>query len=386
MWGFCRHSGCMRTLKLILAYDGTDFAGWQQQPGRRTVQGVLAAALRRLTGEEIQPIGSGRTDAGVHALGQAASFQTRSTLPAETIERALNALLPLDVRVLAARDAPPEFHAVRHARRKRYRYLIDDSSPQDPFLRRYAWQVRQPLDARAMHGAGQALAGCHDFASFQTTGSPRANTVRTIFSLAVHRARTDLHPARSRAGEGGEKTAAESSKAAPAPYAHPSGAGEGGEPAVGSIEALAANETIGSQHERQAVSVQEGEREAIAETRAAGGAPHAAAIGAGQGGGVPHRGADTPESSPGEAHHSLLAAPTALFLPAKLVVVEIEADGFLYNMARAIVGTLVEVGQRRRPESWVAQVLAARDRRRAGKTAPPQGLYLVEVQYDVCWT
>jgi tRNA pseudouridine38-40 synthase len=348
----------MRTLKLVLAYDGTDFSGWQQQPGRRTVQGVLAEALGRLTGEEIQPAGSGRTDAGVHALGQVVSFHTRSQLPAATFQRALNALLPHDVLVVAAGEAPAAFHAVRDAKRKRYCYLVDDSLLPSPFLRRYAWQLRQPLDEGAMHRAGQFLLGRHDFASFQTAGSPRASTVRTIYSLVVRRpaARPFLEPSGAgeaatdhgsrndpRAGQGGDK--------------HPVRAGEGGEGAPGS--------------ERQArEKAEEAAAAASVESRAVQGGETAA----GGAGGDPDECCQQPSPA--------LPFAAALLATARLLLLHIEADGFLYNMARAIVGTLVEVGTGRRPESWVAEVLAARDRSRAGKTAPPHGLYLVEVLYD----
>ncbi len=248
----------MRFVKLTIAYDGTAYAGWQVQLGRQTVQEVLESALATVTGERIRVIASGRTDAGVHARGQVVSFRTQSRLAPQVLQRALNANLPRDVVVLEAADAPDGFNANRHAIRKRYRYRIDNSPQRNVFARHYCWQYFLQLDADAMHRAALLLRGKHDFASFQTQGSQRVSTVRTIFDTQVRR---------------------------------------------------------------------------------------------GQG---PHR---------------------------DLVTLEVEANGFLYNMVRAIVGTLVEVGRGARSEAWVADVLKAADRHLAGRTAPPQGLCLMWVEY-----
>jgi tRNA pseudouridine38-40 synthase len=249
----------MRTLKLILAYDGSAYAGWQVQPGQKTVQGILEAALARITGQPVRAVASGRTDAGVHALGQVVSFRTESRLAAEVFQRALCAELPEDLAVLEAAEMPESFHALRDAVRKRYRYVIHDGPVRDVFLRHYCWPYPYGrLDVEAMRRAAGVLRGTHDFASFQTSGAARRTSVRTIFDLRVHR------------GEG-------------------------------------------------------------------------------------------------ELRHT--------------ISLEVEADGFLYNMVRTIVGSLAEVGRGARAESWIAEVLAAADRRVAGPTAPPQGLFLVKVEY-----
>lgn len=244
----------MRNLMLVLSYDGTDFRGWQRQPGLRTVQGVLEETVGRITGVEPTANASGRTDAGVHAMGQVVQFYTASRLAPEVLVRALNALLPDDVRVLDAREVPQAFHATLDAKSKRYRYILDNARLADPFRRRYAWHVPEPLDVAAMGRAARALLGRHDFRSFETNWPNRTSSVRTIFAVEARR--------------------------------------------------------LGDS-----------------------------------------------------------------------VEVEVEADGFLYNMVRSIAGTLVLVGKGRRPEGWVAEVLAAEDRRRAGPTAPPQGLFLVSVRY-----
>lgn len=256
----------MRTLKLTLAYDGTDFAGWQFQPGQRTIQQTLQEAVERITGARTAVVASGRTDAGVHALGQVAAFETNSSLPADVIQRALNAELPNDIVVLAAAEASSGFDPIRHAHRKSYRYIIQNGPLADVFSRRCAWHVYRRLDADAMQRAAQQLVGRHDFSSFETSGSERVSTTRTVFELTVAR------QPRGRAGE----------------------------------------------------------------------------------------------SNP---------APSEIRF-------EITADGFLYNMMRNIVGTLVEVGHGTREENWPGAVLAACDRRAAGQTAPPQGLFLVSVEYE----
>src|SRR5437867_9868232 len=140
----------MRNLKLILAYDGTDFSGWQIQPECSTVQGTLASAIGRITGEKVLPQGSGRTDAGVHALAQVATFATESVIPAANLLIALNDVLPAAIRVLEAREMPAGFHARKSARAKTYRYRMYRNAICPPFRARYVWHYPYPLDEFAM--------------------------------------------------------------------------------------------------------------------------------------------------------------------------------------------------------------------------------------------
>jgi tRNA pseudouridine38-40 synthase len=255
----------MSFFKLTLAYDGTGFSGWQAQPGRRTVQGELERGWREITGETVRFSVAGRTDAGVNAAGQVASVESATEIPCAALVLALNAKLPEDVAVRLIERAPEGFHATHHAKGKRYRYSIYSDSRRPVFLRRYAWHVPKRLDVEAMPSAKQHLVGTHDFVSFQSAGSERESTVRTIFAAEVGR------------------------------------------------------------------------------------------------GGVGEEGGTTELDS--------------------LVRIEVEGDGFLYNMVRAIAGTLVEVGRGRRASAWVANVIAARDRCAAGQTAPAHGLTLLEVHY-----
>ena len=177
----------MRTLKLTLAYDGTDFAGWQVQPGRRTVQQTLEDVLTKIAGHPVKVVASGRTDAAVHALAQVVSFQTSSELPADIWLRAINAELHRDLAALKVDEATPGFNARRDAKRKQYRYVLQDGRIRDAFSRNYVWHCFRQLDAEAMHRAAQPLVGKHDFRSFQTAGSRRKTTVRTVFDLTAER-------------------------------------------------------------------------------------------------------------------------------------------------------------------------------------------------------
>ena len=250
----------MRCFHLTVAYDGTEFFGWQWQPDRRTVQGALEEAIHRVTGEKLRVVGSGRTDAGVHAYGQAVSFTSSTRLEADVLLRALNANLSHDVRVVNAMEASSDFCAMRHSTGKRYRYVIYNAPVPDVFSRQRVWFVYDPLDIDAMRDAASRLVGRHDFKTYETSGSPRVSTCRTIRDLSV-----------SRGPHGGEQNRIE---------------------------------------------------------------------------------------------------------------MEVEADGFLYNMVRNLVGTLVEVGKRKQSVEWPEEILAARDRRLAGPTAPPQGLYLLQVFFS----
>jgi tRNA pseudouridine38-40 synthase len=245
----------MRNLRLTLSYDGTDFHGWQTQPGFRTVQETLETALRQLTGEPVRVNASGRTDTGVHAVGQVVNFYTNTQLAPDVLVRAVNAHLPSDVVARDAADVPQSFDANRDAKRKLYRYVIHDGEVPNLFLRRYCHHVKRRLDAQAMARAAVPLRGRHDFHSFETDWPNRMSSVRTITHLTVNRA-------------------------------------------------------------------------------------------------------------------------------GDFIWIDVEADGFLYNMVRAIAGTLENVGRAYWPESQVGEILNAEDRREAGPTAPAQGLFLMRVTYE----
>lgn len=243
------------TFKLTIEYDGSAFHGWQRQKQARTVQQTIEQALAVMTREAVVLIGSGRTDAGVHALGQTASFRTRCGLTATAFRNGLNSLLPDDVVVHACDSMPDAFHARFDAKLKHYRYHILNRPVPPAVGRQFVWHIRRPLDAPAMAQAAQAFVGTHDFKAVEGAGSPRSHTVRTV--------------------------------------------------ADSSLEL----------------------------------------------------------SDDGR------------------LIYDIQADGFLRFMVRNIVGTLVEVGLGKRTIGDVGAVLQAKDRSRAGPTAPPQGLFLMAVIY-----
>lgn len=178
----------MRNLKLTLAYDGTGFCGWQVQPAVPSIQGTLASAIGRITGEKVLPQGSGRTDAGVHALAQIATFQTESVIPCANFVVALNDVLPASIRVLEVNEVPEDFHARKSATAKTYRYRIYRQAICPPFLARYEWHYPYPLDEAAMEQAAPLIDGEHDFTSFaavdpeKNTEGQQSSNVRTIFS------------------------------------------------------------------------------------------------------------------------------------------------------------------------------------------------------------
>ena len=187
----------MRNLKLVLAYDGSEFSGWQIQPDAATIQGTLASVIGRLTGQKVLPQGSGRTDAGVHALAQVATFETESSIPAENLVKALNDVLPGSIRVLEAGEVPSGFHARKSAHAKTYRYRILRSPICPPFLARYVWHYPYPLDEAAMAQAAGAIVGEHDFTSFAAVDPERdreeaMSNMRQIFASAWTRPGEEL--------------------------------------------------------------------------------------------------------------------------------------------------------------------------------------------------
>ena len=263
----------MTNLRFLIAYDGTDFTGWQIQAGRRTVQGVLEAAIADLTGTAPRLLCAGRTDSGVHALGQVASLETRSTIPVANWRAALQVRLPDDLIIREVTAVHPRFHATYSPISKRYRYLIHNSLVEDMFLRRYSWRVRPPLDLEAMQAAAQRLLGTHDFRSFESNWpNNKMTSVRTIHDLQIFRT--------------------------------------GHSPML--------------------------------------------------------QGMSCHTDEPG---------------PQNFIAMEIEADGFLYNMVRIIAGTLIEVGKGSRTPDDIERILQAQDRQLAGDTSPAHGLFLVQVYY-----
>ncbi len=243
-----------RHIAMVVQYDGTDYAGFQRQPGVPTIQAELERALSQLLREPVEITAAGRTDAGVHALGQVIAFWTANPIPVEKLPRAVNGLLPLAISAVEAVEVPPDFHPRFDARGKLYTYRILNRPVPSPFICRYAWHVEEKLDVDAMRQAAQHLIGRHDFSAFCASGSSFKNKVRTLRRLDIS---TD-------------------------------------------------NDVI---------------------------------------------------------------------------EMRFEADAFLYMMVRIIVGTLVEVGLGKRQPNELAAILQSRDRRQAGRTAPPQGLCLVKVWY-----
>jgi tRNA pseudouridine38-40 synthase len=181
----------MRTLRLTLAYDGTRFVGWQRQAEGESIQGLLEEALAKFEGAPLTVHGAGRTDAGVHALGQVASVRVTFRHDTSTLTRALNAHLPEDIRVLAVDEAAADFHARFSARGKTYRYQMRSGGAASPFDRAFVWHVPEALDVEAMQQAAMVFIGTHDFAAFRSVGNDVATTVRTLTTSQVQ------------AGEGG---------------------------------------------------------------------------------------------------------------------------------------------------------------------------------------
>ncbi|HEO70303.1 MAG TPA: tRNA pseudouridine(38-40) synthase TruA [Candidatus Hydrogenedentes bacterium] len=172
-------------LKVTVRYDGTDFAGWQIQPGLRTIQGVIEEALAQIASRPVRIHAASRTDAGVHALGQVFSCDWPGSMTPERLGEALSKMLRPDVRIERIEEAPPGFHARFDARGKRYAYTLDLSLHADPFLLRYAWLVPWPLDIEHLGALAQRLVGTHDFAGFQAAGTAVKVTTRTISSIGI---------------------------------------------------------------------------------------------------------------------------------------------------------------------------------------------------------
>ena len=171
----------MRTLKLVIAYDGTKYHGFQKQKNAVTVQGVLEEALNKLCGETVRTIGSGRTDTGVHALGQVISFTTEGRIPCANLVRASRSLLPADIVIISAAEVEEGFHARISAYWKRYEYRLLFNEYDNPFQVNYAWQMREQLNLEAMELAASKLLGTHDFSAFRSTGSVDTSPVKTMY-------------------------------------------------------------------------------------------------------------------------------------------------------------------------------------------------------------
>ena len=244
----------MKNIKLLIEYNGTRYHGWQSQINAIAIQDVITEAIRKLTGEEINLIGSSRTDVGVHAFGQVANFHTESTIPSKKFSYALNSLLPSDIVIKSSEEVSEDFHSRFCAKGKSYNYQIYNSPFPPALLKNRAWHVILPLNLGLMQKAAGSLIGEHDFSAFRASGSSVKSSVRTIISVNIS-----------------------------------------------SIE--------------------------------------------------------------------------------ELITIRVEGNGFLYNMVRIIAGTLVAVGSGKIETSDMEVILCNKDRKKAGATAPPHGLYLVHINY-----
>lgn len=246
----------MRNIKLTIEYDGKEFNGWQKQPNKLNIQGTIEKVISDITKEEIELIGSGRTDAGVHALGQVANFKTNSTIPIEKFAIAINSRLKKSIIIKKAEEVPDRFHSRYNCKQKTYRYVINNSETGSAIYRNLEYNIKMPLDVKKMQEAANYFVGEHDFTGFKASGTSSKSSVRTIYSAKVIDA-------------GNEK-----------------------------------------------------------------------------------------------------------------IYIELTGNGFLYNMVRIISGTLVDVGCGKIKPEEIKNIIESKNRNLAGKTLPPQGLYLVNVEYE----
>lgn len=179
----------MRTIKLTIEYDGTNYCGWQTQINGISIQETVKKALQKMTGETASLMGASRTDAGVHALGQAAHFRTSTPIPCDGFLRGLNSMLPRDIRIVRAEDMHKEFQALRDAKGKHYRYIIDTGKVESALYHNHVWRVHAPIDLRRMKRAARFLIGKHDFSAFKAAGTQVRDAVRTIHTIEIKRVR-----------------------------------------------------------------------------------------------------------------------------------------------------------------------------------------------------
>ncbi|OPL15831.1 MAG: hypothetical protein AVO39_07000 [delta proteobacterium MLS_D] len=182
----------MRNIKITVEYDGTAYSGWQRQEGAGTIQEALENVAGRIMQETIRIVASGRTDAGVHALGQTASFRTSTALPVERIQAGMNSLLSPDIAITAIEEVPASFHARYDSASKVYQYFLYNAPVRSPLRRRYCWHVREPLDCEAMGLAAASLRGRHDFSAFRSSGSDVKTTERTVFATSLLRSADNM--------------------------------------------------------------------------------------------------------------------------------------------------------------------------------------------------
>ena len=180
----------MRNIKLTIEYEGKDYNGWQKQPNKLNIQGEIERAIQIVTGQEVELIGSGRTDAGVHAFAQVANFKIESDFPIEKIATAINSQLKKSIRVLKAQEVPLEFHSRYHCHKKTYGYIIENSEQGTAIYRNNTFHVSQPLDVEKMQQAANYLVGEHDFSSFKSSGTSSKSSVRTIYQAQVLKEQT----------------------------------------------------------------------------------------------------------------------------------------------------------------------------------------------------
>ena len=246
----------MRNIKLTIEYDGKDFNGWQKQPTKLNIQGTIEQAIKIVTGEDVDLMASGRTDAGVHAFGQVANFKTNSNIPIEKIPIAINSNLKKSIRIISAEEVDERFHSRLTCKRKTYRYVINNSEFSSAIYRNLETHIPQKLDIEKMKQAAKYFEGEHDFKAFKASGTSSKSSVRTIYKARVYE------------------------------------------------------------------------------------------------------------------------------MPNNRIYIELTGNGFLYNMVRIIAGTLVDVGTGKIQPEYIEKIIESKDRSLAGKTLQPNGLYLLEVNYE----